>query len=103
MARPCDRCKEGEYEEEISQCAEYSFAGGMLAWLCLDCRISWLNLYMSCQTRLEYERLMLELEWLNIRIENNENIPFEVGLELLEKRFKIEAELRALGKQWLKS
>lgn len=103
MARPCDRCKEGEYEEEITQCAEFSFASGLLAWVCLDCRISWLNLYMSCQPRLEYERLMLKLEWLNIKLDKDEIIPLSVGLELLEERFKIEAEIRSLGKQWLKS
>ena len=58
---------------------------------------------MSCQQRLEYERLMLKLEWLNIKLDKEEIVPLNVGLELLEERFKIEAEIRSLGKQWLKS
>jgi len=104
MARPCDRCKEGEYDEETSQCAEYSFASGLLAWLCLDCRASWLEIYMNNESlRLKYEKLIMKIEWLQVRLENHNDVNIEEGIKLLEERFTVESELRILGKQWLRN
>lgn len=103
MARPCDRCKAGDYDDEITQCAEYSFASGLLAWLCIDCRASWLEIYMSNNNlRLKYEKLIMKIDWLQLKLENHNDVSMEDGLRLLEERFQIEAELRALGKKWLR-
>ena len=103
MPRPCDRCKEEYYDEDQGDCVEYSYASGLLNWLCIDCRSNWLSTYMMHEElRLNYDKVNLRIDWLQLQLENGVDVKVEQAIKLLEERYIIEREFRELGKQWLK-
>lgn len=100
MGRACDRCD--LYDSEETMCAEYSFANGLLSWLCFDCRKDWVYKYSCHEVSRKYDELMFKLEFYQLQLENSKG-SLDEGLAMLYDRFIIEKELRQLSQEWLNS
>lgn len=111
LPRPCDRCGTGNFEDisefsdtemQTPMCAEFMMAYGVVAWLCLDCRIAWYKEIENLEVANEYRRVQFSLDFWNNKVSAaSTEEDLQIGLALLEKIMKIEADINAHAHKWI--